>query len=312
MTLLSFNKKIIQSALLSATLMVAPIASMAADYMPFVLGSTVSSGSLSSVVNDSKAALEKNGFKVVGSYSPNSGVEVLVVTNPALKAMASKSKHGGFGAMERISISQKNGQVEVSYTNPSYLWNVYRMKGDIAPIQTAMESALGAQKEFGADEGISGDDLREYHYKMMMPYFDDEVELAEYDSHAEAIAAVEAGLKAHRGGAKKVYRIDIPGKKMSVFGVALDYKGASDKIISHAIDNKTNSHAAHFPYEILVVDDEVIALDGKFRIAINWPHLSMMGAGSFMSISNAPDDITEALEAVAKNEKIEAESDSDL
>lgn len=67
------------------------------------------------------------------------------------------------------------------------------------------------------------------------------------------------------------------------------------------------SHAAHFPYEILVVDGEVMALNGKFRIAVNWPHLAMMGDGRFMSIANVPDHITEALTAVANNKKVEVE-----
>jgi hypothetical protein len=138
--------------------------------------------------------------------------------------------------------------------------------------------------------------------------FDDEDELAEFDSHEAALKSVEAGLTAKMAGSSKVYRIDIPGKKMSVFGVALKYKEASDNFISEAINKKGMTHAAHFPYEILVVDGEVMALNGKFRIAVNWPHLSMMGSGSFMSISNAPDNIANALRAVANNKKIQVES----
>jgi hypothetical protein len=222
--------------------------------------------------------------------------------------MAGQSENGGFGAMERIAVIQKGADVEVSYTNPAYMWNVYRMKGDIQPVQSAMKMALGAEKEYGADEPISDEDLRGYHYKMLMPYFDDEDELAEFDSHEAALKSVEAGLAANMAGSSKVYRIDIPGKKMSVFGVALTNKEGADSFISKAIDHQGMSHAAHFPYEMLVVDDEVIALNGKFRIAINWPHLSMMGDGSFMSISNAPDNIAQALIAVAKNKKIEVES----
>lgn len=211
--------------------------------------------------------------------------------------------------MERVAVTDKGGKIEVSYTNPAYQWNVYRMKGDIQPIQTAIQKALGNQAGFGADKGLSADELRGYHYKMMMPYFDDEDELAEYDSYKEAITAVEAGLKANRAGTQKVYRIDIPGKEMTVFGVAIKKSEGADSNFAKQIDNKKHSHAAHFPYEILVSGDEVIALNGKFRIAINWPNLSMMGSGSFMSISGAPDAIEEALEAVAKNKKLESNSD---
>lgn len=289
--------------------MAAPVTSWAANYMPFVL-SSVEANTVAEATDKAKSALQGKGFEVVGEYSPASNTQVLVVTNSALKSIAAESENGGFGAMERVAITQKNGQVQVSYTNPVYMWNAYRMKGDISSVQTAMQAALGAKKEFGADEALSADDLREYHYKMMMPYFDDEDELADYGSYDEAVKQVEAGLSSGKAGASKVYRIDIPGKKMTVFGVGLKNKEAADTFIMDKIDKNAESHAAHFPYEILVVDDEVIALNGKFRIAMNWPSLSMMGDGSFMSISNAPDDIVAALESVAKNENLDSDDSS--
>ncbi|MDX1347285.1 MAG: hypothetical protein R3189_03435 [Thiomicrorhabdus chilensis] len=300
-------KTIWARALMAAILLSAPIATWAANHMPFILGS-VESGTLMDVTAKTKAALKQNGFEVVGDYAPSVDTHVIVVTNNALKAMAAESKNGGFGAMERVSVVNRNGQIQVSYTNPAYMWNVYRMNGDITPVQNAIKAALGATKEFGADEPLSADELREYHYKMMMPYFDDEDELAEFGSYEEALNSVEAGLASGKAGASKVYRIDIPGKKMSVFGVSMTNGEAADTYVQDKIDLNNESHAAHFPYEVLVVDDEVIALNGKFRIAINWPSLSMMGQGSFMSISNAPDDINMALQAVANNKPLEKES----
>lgn len=287
------------AAMLTTSMLATATAAMAEGYMPFILGST-SADSVSAASDKAKSALEANGLEVVGAYQPNADTQVLIVTNDALKGLAAQSKNGGFGAMERVSIVKKSAGTEVSYTNPVYMWNVYRMAGDVSPIQSAMEKALGNQKQFGADEALSAEDLREYHYKMMMPYFDDEDELAEFGSYQEAVSAVEAGLASGKGGAKKIYRIDIPGKEMTVFGVSLSKGEGSDQFILDKIDTDGASHAAHLPYEILVVEDEVIALNGKFRIAINWPSLSMMGSGSFMSISNAPDDINEALEAVVE------------
>lgn len=288
------------TALLSLTIMSAPIATWAGNYMPFVLGN-LTAGNVAEASDKARAALQSKGFEIVGEYSPSGDTQVLVVTNNLLKSLASQSKNGGFGAMERVSITGKSGQVQVSYTNPVYMWNAYRMKGDIMPVQKAMQDALGAQKEFGADKALSADDLRKYHYKMMMPYFDDDVELAKYSSYQEAIKQVEAGLASAKAGTTKVYRIDIPGTKMSVFGVGLTNGEAADSFIMTKIDTNSQSHAAHFPYEVLVVDGKVISLNGKFRIAMNWPSLSMMGTGSFMSISNAPNDIETALESVAKN-----------
>ena len=296
----SLKKLFLAAALTIAT----PIAAWA-GMKPFILGSGVAD------VPAAEAALTSAGFEIVGTYSPSADTTVLVVTNDKLKALAGQSKNGGFGAMERVALVKKGGGMEVSYTNPEYQFNAYRMKGDISPIAAAMAKALGNQKQFGSDKEMDADDLRDYHYKMLMPYFDYEDELASFGSYKEAVASVEAGLKAKRAGSEKVYRIDIPGKEMTVFGVALNYKNASDKFILEQI-NKNPSHAAHFPYEILVVGDEAIALNAKFRIAINWPSLSMMGSGSFMSISASPDEIKEALKAVATNSKAGSGSDSDF
>ncbi|MDG4812177.1 hypothetical protein P8629_04090 [Hydrogenovibrio sp. 3SP14C1] len=287
------------AGLLTASLMASSASAFAADYMPFVLGST-SSDSVSVVADKTKSTLTENGFEVVGTYKPNADTEVIIVTNEALKKLAAQSKNGGFGAMERVSIVKRGGQTEVSYTNPVYMWNVYRMEGNVEPVQAAMEKALGKQKEFGAESALSAEELREYHYKFMMPYFDDIDELAEYDSYDEAVKTIESGLAAGKGGVTKVYRIDIPGKEMSVFGVTFAKGEGADKNILAQIDQNGASHAAHLPYEILVNGDEALALNGKFRIAINWPSLSMMGSGSFMSIANAPDEIKSALEAATE------------
>ena len=52
------------------------------------------------------------------------------------------------------------------------------------------------------------------------------------------------------------------------------------------------------PYEILVSGKKVFALFARFRIAINFPDLSMMGDHSFFSIMCAPGEIEDALEKV--------------
>ena len=43
---------------------------------------------------------------------------------------------------------------------------------------------------------------------------------------------------------------------------------------------------------------EVFALHAKFRIAVNFPDLAMMGSHSFMDIRCAPDSIEGALKKV--------------
>jgi hypothetical protein len=177
------------------------------------------------------------------------------------------------------------------------------MAVDMADIRAKLESALGAKEEFGTgDKTLSADDMRKFHYTVMMEYFDDPSELAEYDSQAEAVKKVEASLAAGLGGASKVYRVDIPGKDETVFGVALAGADADDcsgdEFIMSRIDKGTPRSSAHLPYEIVVTDGVARALYARFRIAINWPHLPMVASdtgGTFMSIMCSPGAIEEAL-----------------
>ena len=149
---------------------------------------------------------------------------------------------------------------------------------------------------------MSGEDLREYHYMFGMEYFDDPSELAEYDSYEQGVKTVEANLEKGVGGVTKVYRVDIPGKKQTLFGVAMDAPSDSeedqymdDEYIMDEIDFKDLRSTAHLPYEILVSGDQAYALYARFRIAINFPDLSMMGSNSFMNIMDSPAAIEKAL-----------------
>ncbi|MGB5338124.1 MAG: hypothetical protein WBO06_03405 [Gammaproteobacteria bacterium] len=269
--------------------------------MPFVLASTTS-GDVASVAAGVKSKLTAGGFEVVGEYSPYADAHVIVVTNDTLKNHAAKSEFGAYGAIQRVSVTKVDGEVEVVYTNPVYMAAAYRMATDLSDIRAQLESALGAQKDFGSEKNLTADDLRKYHYTVMMEYFDDPSELAEYDDQAEAVKAVEDALAAGKGGTSKVYRVDIPGKDETVFGVAMKGKDgedcSGDEFVMSRIDKSRPRHTAHLPYEIVVSDGTAYALYARFRIAINWPHLPMVASktgGTFMSIMCSPGAIEEAL-----------------
>ncbi len=276
------------------------------EMKPFILGSTAS-GSVSDQVDKVKGALTSNGFEVAGEYSPYDTAHIIVVTNDAVKKLAASHDRGGYFAPIRVAITKVGDQVQVSYTNPPYMAAAYHVKGNTASIKNALKSALGEVKEFGPEEGLDADDLDGYHYTFGMEYFDEPYELASYGSHKEAVAAVEKGLAAHAGGVSKVYRIDIPGGKQTVFGVAMSAgdsgnKYMDDKFIMSEIDFKDVRSTAHLPYEILVKDGDVEALHARFRIAVDFPDLSMMGDNSFMNIMPTPDAIKESLTKAAGGE----------
>ena len=246
-----------------------------------------------------KQSLTNNGFEVVGQYSPDEGAEVIVVTNDALKANAAASDMGGFGAMQRVSVTKVGDMVQVAYTNPVYMANAYRMKGDLQDVAGGLASALGNEKGFGSKDGVPASKLRKYHYMFGMPYFDDPDELATYDSYEAGVQAVEDGLAAGRGGVSKVYRIDIPGKKETVFGVHMTDGCSADAHTLDKVDFGEIKHTAHLPYELIVSGDKAYALNARFRIAIDFPDLGMVGEHSFMSIMCAPDAIAHALTLAA-------------
>ena len=264
---------------------------------PFVLASR-GPGDPAQKLDATKAALTKAGFTVAGGYSPYTGVNVIGVTNDELRSTAGKSEMGGFGAAVRVSVTKVKDQVQVSYTNPAYMANAYRMAGELKETTAKLQSALGRIEEFGA-AGLTPAQLRKYHYTFGMEYFDEPNTLASYASHEEALKAVEAGLAAGKQGVTKVYRVDVAGKKETLFGVAMkgegDNKYMDDKYLMSEIDFKDVKSTAHLPYDILVSDNKVYALYARFRIAISFPDLSMMGANSFMNIMSSPEAIRAAL-----------------
>jgi hypothetical protein len=290
-----------KSVLLSVLLMSVTMGAQAADTLlkPFVLASK-GAGTVVEKSAQVKSVLAGSGFTVVGEYAPYTGADIIIVTNDALKKNAAASENGGYGAVQRISITEAGNEVQVSYTNPVYMANVYRMEGDLSNVAAQLASALGKLEEFGAAKGMTAKQARKYHYMIGMEYFDEPSLLAEYGSYAEAVQAVDSKLANNKNGVSKVYRVDIPGKKETVFGVAMkgsgDNKYMDDQFIMNEIDFHDIKSTAYLPYEVLVSGSKVYALYARFRIAINFPDLSMMGKNSFMNIMKSPEAIRLALQ----------------
>jgi hypothetical protein len=271
------------------------------EMKPFILGST-GSGDVASKAADVKKALEANGFEIAGEYTPYEGADVIVATNDTLKKAGASHDRAGYVAAQRVAVTKVGDQIQVSYSNPKYMAAAYHVKADLSSVSNALKTALGAVKEFGPDKGRTAEDLEGYHYTFGMEYFDEPYELNSFKSQADAVAAVEKGLARRAGDTTKVYRIDIPGGKQTLFGVGLSSeknKYADDKFIMSEIDFKEVRSTAHLPYEMLVTDGDVEALHARFRIAVDFPDLSMMGANSFMNIMPTPDAIRNSLTQAA-------------
>ena len=297
--------KALWKGVLIGLLAIAAVATAQADQKlkPFILAYTTK-GAMAAAVADVKQKLTAGGFEVVGSYSPYPTATVIAFTNDALKQNAAKSDFGGYGAAQRASVTDVNGVLQVAYTNPTYMADAYRMAGDLSGVTAQLAKVLGDKQAFGSKNGLTPDELRHYHYMFGMEYFTDPSTLAMYPNYQMAVAAVAKRLAKGIAGVTQVYRIDLPGKQETVFGVAMKApkggnKNMDDQYIMNQIDFMPLRSTAHLPYEILVSGSEVYSLYARFRIAINFPDLSMMGAHSFMNIMQSPDAIKSALTQVA-------------
>jgi hypothetical protein len=286
------------------SLLLATTAAAETTYQPFVLASVNETG-LDEQTGATVSALERAGFTIAGQYSPLEDSNVIVVTSPNLKAVAALSDRGGYGAGQRVSVSLRDGKTEVAFVNPLYIQHAYRLEGDLQSVYDQLSQALGHVEDFGAEKKMTAKKLAKYHYMMTMPRFDDPSELGSFESHEAALAAVESGLAIEGDPLTLIYRIDIPGKDQTVFGVGM--KATSDEEAEIDIDAaqqmaivdfEGHNKTAYFPYEVLVNGKDVEALHMRFRMAVHFPDLSMTGEHGFTKLMSSPGATEDALEAM--------------
>ena len=276
-------------------------------FKPFVLASR-GAADFDTKVQETRDALNAAGFEIVGEYTPYTdtfvdSTRVIIVTNDELKKAAGMTEYGGFAAPWRVAVTKVGGDVQVAYANPIYIAYAYRLESDLSGVSEALKRALGAQETFGSEKGLTERKLRKYRYTFGMEYFDDVYRLAEYGSHKEAVTAIEKNLAEGRGGVTKVYRLDL-GNNVTVFGVARKAPPDGDEHMDEAwimenVDFKEIKGTAYLPYEILVDGGDVVALHMRFRMALHYPDLKMMGKNSFMQIMPSPKANETAFKAVA-------------
>ena len=292
----------------AAMMLVSAAAKAETTYQPFVLAS-VNDASVQEQIHETIDALLLAGFDIAGQHSPFDGAHVVVVTSPELLEIAALTDKGGYGAGQRVSITERDGKTEVAFINPLYIQHAYRMGGDMQVVYDQLSEALGNVESFGAEKKMTAEKLGKYRYKPLMQQFDDPSELGSFGSHEAAVAAVEEGLAAQGDALTQIYRIDIPGKDQTVFGVGM--KATSDKKREVAIDEAHqlaivdfdgHSKVAYFPYEILVDGTDVEALHMRFRMAVHFPDLSMMGKHGFTKLMSSPGATEDAFEELVETD----------
>lgn len=259
-----------------------------------------STESINTVSDKVLATLKDNGFSILGSYNParKSSLKVIVFTRPDITGKVIKvSDRGALAAAFKIGLVASDGKVVASYTNPEYIFRAYlrdnynSFKATFTDFSNDLKSALSSVgnefKPFGG--GIEADKLKKYHYKVMMPYFTDPVELAEFSSFEEGLKVIRDNLKAGKGNTKMVYELVYNNAKVAVFGVGLLDPEEGE---AHFLPKIGEKHVAALPYEMILQGNQLTMLHGKYRIALHWPDLTM---GTFMKIMSTPGDIKDAL-----------------
>lgn len=274
-------------------------------YKPFILAWR-GSAEIDAKIAETRGALERAGFEIVTEFSPfGEGayvdeVRILVFTSDSLKRAAAKTEYGGFAAAQRVAFTRVGDEVQVAYVNPVYLTYAYRLDASMLKVGAKIMDTLGRAETFGSKKGLSQRKLGKYHYTFGMEYFDDVYQLAEFGSHAEALAAVQKSLANNDAGIRELYRIDLPGKEEAVIGVsrkgaAEDDRYMDDQWIMSNVDFQDLKGTAYLPYQVLVTGNRVVALHMRFRMAVHYPDLKMMGKNSFMNLMPSPAAIEKAL-----------------
>lgn len=294
-------KKLIFSSLL---VLMFSLGSVAQDIAPYIkIGE--SSESVQQITEKVKNILESNSFIVLGDYNPSnkSTLKVIAFTRSDLKNTVVKVKdRGALAAVFKVGLEQKNGKVTLSYTNPDYIlraylgdsYNTYKttFQKFSSDLKSTFSSLGNDFKPFGGT--VKAENLKKYHYKIMMPYFSDPVELNNFTSFEEGLKIISANLNAKKGNTTEVYKLVYANEKVAVFGVGLLDKSEGEGYFLPIIGE---AHVAALPYEIILQGNKATMLHGKYRLALHWPDLTM---GTFMKIMSTPGDIEDALEALCK------------
>lgn len=289
--------------LLTWVLVMAGMVVVAQEYSPYYKVA-VKEGNTETVAQVYKTMVTDAGYKVLGEYHPENKSTLYVVcfTSDALQNLSLKFKdRGALGAVLRMGFVEKDGKTTVSLVNPYYMFYAYwgKQMGDNEQAVDAMaENILKVFRTHGVLAAFGGtldkEDLPEYHYKIMMPYFDDPDELEDFDSFEEGLATIRKNLDAKKGNTLKVYEMVFPDQQIAVFGVGLLDQETGE---SHFLPIIGEDHVAAMPYEIILQGKEATSLAGKYRFALYWPELTM---GEFMKIMSTPGDVEDTMEGLTE------------
>ncbi len=287
-----------------ALLLLAVNLSMAQQTFSPYLKTSVQDKSIMELSNAISAELKSKNFIIVGQYKPMQSDNMLVICftrNDLQKASISFKDRGALASVLKIALHKTAEGVTISLQNPMYMFYAYFreniseqmsvLEGIDRDAKLVLSGIFGKLSPFGGE--LDAEKLMKYHYKVMMPYFNEPVELETYGSFQEGLAFIQSKLSTSNN-VKLVYKQVYTEQEIAVFGLALTN---ADKGESHFLPIIGESHLSALPYEIILQGKEATMLHGRYRIALYWPELTM---GTFMKIMSTPGDIENAFKEVTE------------
>jgi len=295
--------RFILSGLLMSLLSLLSLSTFAKGLQPYL----ILAENASTTVEEVKQALNSSGFNVVGDYSPDGFDDRVIIAFTHLRLLNKLSDLGSeasYFSTWRIGIlTNEDGSKTITSTNPTYWGNAYLQEGfdEVKPIINRLKheliNAIAIEKPviaYGSEQDFDREDMREYHYMFGMPYLEDGVEIATFNSHKEALITIKRNLAS--GNHTEVYKTKIPGSQRVVFGVGLGGE-SGESLFVPIIDIAEVKHLGFLPYELLVDGNKVYMLHGRYRIALSFPNLTM---GTFSKIMFTPGDIESAMKSLVE------------
>ncbi len=260
-------------------------------YKPYILARIVK-GEMDEAVAELEKLLTDNGFEIVGKYSPMQDKNriVICVTNEDLKKsvdkVIDKLEIIAFASVMRFAIIKEKDKIRISYRNPLY-WGNACFRKDFPKVEGHYNSLNSKivemfkglpgvrNRPYGSEKGEKIKSLRKFRFGWFFPYFDDVFLVAKNTNYEKVLKTTEENLSKNVADTKKVYSISFPGKKLTLYGIAVYCKNCEPFYLP-ICDKKThNNHDASLPWEMLVMEKKVVMLHGKFLLVLAYPDFGM-------------------------------------
>ena len=167
-------------------------------------------GSVNEISQSIQSDLEAAQFEVIGKYNVanNDQMQVICFTRDDLKKTVGVFEdRGALAGILKIGIRKNETDVEVSILHPNYMFYAYfgddyKIEAPIlkkidADAKAVLSNAYGTLTPFGGELDIK--EIKGYHYKVMMPYFDDPIELEQYSSFDAGLAFIRGQIAEENG-----------------------------------------------------------------------------------------------------------------